>query len=91
MFVARTDEENELLRQIQARFGLGGSAEQPGKPVGELVPLSDSEFTTVRTAIIEQFAPLRNAYMRGMAVARDDEQREVLAELRSHIGHPYDG
>jgi hypothetical protein len=90
MLVARTDEEGELVRQIQARFGGTRGVESPPKPLGELVPLTDAEFEMARSAIGEQFKPLREAYLRGMVIARDDEQREVLVELRLRIGPPRD-
>jgi hypothetical protein len=90
MLVARTDEEGELLRQIQGRFGGEGAVEAPPKPLSELVPLTDAEYKTVRSALSEQFKPLREAYMRGMVIASDDEQREVKAELRLRIGPPRD-
>ena len=91
MVVARTDEERELVRQIQARFGDTRGVEPPPKPMGELVPLTDAEFKVARSAIGEQLKPLREAYMRGMVIARDDEQRAALAELRLRIGPPRDG
>jgi hypothetical protein len=86
MLVARTDEERDLARQIQGRFGGDYGVEAPPKPLGELVPLTDAEYNTVLSAMRAQFEPLREAYLRGMVVAREDEQREVLAELRSRIG-----
>jgi hypothetical protein len=89
MLVARTDEERDLVRQIQGRFG--GGVEAPPKPLGELVRLTAAEYKTVRCAMSEQFKPIREAYLRGMVIARDDEPREVLAELRSRIGPPRDG
>jgi hypothetical protein len=89
MLVARTDEETELLSQIRARFGGERGVEAPAKPLSELVPLTDTEYKTVRKAISEQFEPVEEAYMRGMVIARDDGQREVLRELRSRIGPPH--
>ncbi len=90
MLVARTDEERDLFRQIQDRFGGERGVEAPPKPLGELVPLTDVEYKTVRSAMSDQFKPLRDAYMRGMVIARDDEQREVLVELRLRVGPPRD-
>ena len=89
MFVARTEEDYELLRQIEMRFG-GGSTPSQTKPVRERVPLTDSEYDSVRGAIAGQVAPLRDAYLRGMAIARSDEQREVLDALHRLIGPPRD-
>jgi hypothetical protein len=86
MVVARTDQERDLFRQIQGRFGGERGVEAPPKPLGELGPLTAAEYKTVRSAMREQFNPLRDAYMRGMVTARDEEQREVIAELRSRIG-----
>jgi hypothetical protein len=90
MFVPRTDQEGDLLREIQGRFGGERGVEAPPKPLSELVPLTDAKYKTVRSAISEQFKPLREAYLRGMVIARDNEQREVLAELRLRIGPPRD-
>ena len=90
MLVARTDEEAELLRTIRAQFGGESGIEAPSKPVSDLVPLTDAEYKTVRSAVSEQFKPLREAYMRGMLMARDDKQREVLTQLRNRIGPPRD-
>ena len=90
MFIARTDDERDLLQEIAKRFGgtaLGGA---PPKPVGDLVPLTDREYQNARTAIAAQVAPLKEAYKRGMAVAHNDEQRHVLEELRQIIGPPRD-
>jgi hypothetical protein len=53
-----------------------------------LVPLTDAEYKTVSSAMREQFKPLRDAYMRGMVIARDDEQRAALAEHRLRMGPP---
>ena len=90
MFVARTDEEQELLHQIRLARGGEGTAAPAAKPAGELALVSDAEYTTVRSTIIEKFKPLKEAYMRGMVIARDDEQREVLAELLMRVGPPRD-
>jgi hypothetical protein len=90
MLIARTDDEGDLFAQIQARFGGQRGVEAPPKPLDELVPLTDAEYKTVRSAMSAQFEPLREAYLRGMVIAHDDEQREVLTELRSRIGPPRD-
>jgi hypothetical protein len=90
MLVARTDEETELLTQIRAQFAGRPGIEAPPKHLSDLVPLTDAEYKTVRNAINEQFKPVREAYMRGMVIAHDDRQREVLSELRRRIGSPRD-
>jgi hypothetical protein len=89
MYVTRTDDERDLLAQIQYRFR-GPSGEPEGKPLSELEPLTDQQFETVRSALVTQFAPLREAYLRGMIVARNDEQREVLTELQRLLGRTRD-
>lgn len=89
MFVARTDDEHQLMNQIEGRFG-DGEHTHP-KPLGDLVRLTPSEYENVRTALDNQVQPLREAYMRGMAVAHTGEQREVLTKLRKLVGPPRDG
>ncbi len=91
LFVARTDEERALLAEIEVRFGGSGSSSWRAKPVGELVRLTDNEFDIVRSTITAQVAQLKEAYLRGMAQARTDEQLEVVAGLQQLIGPPRDG
>jgi hypothetical protein len=37
-------------------------------------------------ALIDRLGVLLTAYHRGMVVARDDEEREILAEIESLVG-----
>jgi hypothetical protein len=90
MFVARTDEERALLREITDGFGGRDQGTTPSKPVGELVPLTDREYQTARSAIATHFQPLREAYLRGMAIAETDEQKYVMDALRDLLGRPRD-
>jgi hypothetical protein len=55
----------------------------PARPPaeGDLVPLSREERVQVAGALIARFNLFKGAYRRGMLVARDDEQRELLAQL----------
>jgi len=98
MFVPRNDDERALLEPINRHFGPprtpGQADERPEAeerpPVSNLVPLTDDEFNLVRSAIEALVAPLKEAYLRGMAVARTDDQREVLADLQRLLGPPHD-
>jgi len=54
----------------------------------ELVPLTDEEWLRVRGGIADRLGLLLDAYHRGMVVARDDEEREILAELAALVGPP---
>lgn len=90
MFVARTDDERKLVNQIEGRFGNGAHETHP-KALGDLVRLRPNEYESVREAIDSQVRPLREAYLRGMAIAHTDEQREVLTELRKLVGPSRDG
>jgi len=87
MFIARIEEDDELLRQIGTQFGSAGARLQP-KSLSDLVPLTDREYKTVQGAIARQVEPLREAYLRGMAIAQNDEQRAVLNELNRLVGPP---
>ncbi len=89
-FVARSDEERALLVEIRDRFGGAGSPGRPEKPIGKLERLTDTDSNVVHSAITAQVAPLKEAYSRGMAVARTAEQREVLTDLRRLSGPPRD-
>src|ERR1700737_4122571 len=91
MLVARTDEEHDLLLHIGRVFSGEASAPAPTKPLSELVPMTESEQVAVRSVMREHMKPLREAYLRGMAIAHDEEQKGVLEDLRSSIGPPRDG
>lgn len=81
-----------MLGEINRRFGgRSAASEADRKPVGELVPLTDEEYESARTTVAAQIAPIRDAYMRGMAKAETSEERGVLAQLRRLIGPPRDG
>ncbi len=86
MFVARTPEDRTLLDRFEPRMRGLPTKPAPSKPLTELEPLTDSQYEQIRSALTEQVEPLRQAYLRGMVVARDDEQRDVLARLRGLIG-----
>ena len=52
--------------------------------------LNDTEFDLVHSAITTQVSPLKDAYLRGMAKAENDEQGGALRELRRLVGPPRD-
>jgi hypothetical protein len=85
MFVARTDKERELLDRFARRIGGATTPPAPSKPLNELERVTDNQYELVRSALTEQVEPLRQAYLRGMAAANDDEQCEVLAWLSNLI------
>lgn len=54
----------------------------------DLQPLTDQERLAIMPGLNDHFGALLSAYHRGMIVAQDDEEREVLGEIASLVGPP---
>jgi hypothetical protein len=81
MLVVHTDGDRRWLEAIASGMHL------PDEPPSEsdLVPLSTEEEVRLAGAMIARLNLFREAYRRGMFVADDDEQREVLEKLASGL------
>lgn len=54
----------------------------------DLEPLSSEQYEQQRGALAERLYHLISAYRRGMIVARNDEERELLTEIERLLGQP---
>jgi hypothetical protein len=81
MLLAHTDGDRQWLEAIAS--GMHLPAEPPSE--SDLVPLSTEEEVRLAGAMIVRFNLFKEAYRRGMLVAHDDEQREIMRNLASAL------